>query len=207
MISTRSTMKACNELTFGETYVNRENFEAMQGFHAGNRKFAIGGADGKHGLLEYTTTHICYIQNCRLRPHWSKTFGVFDRVAVKLAGWGYRMMYYAASSIARTRASASLIALAATVSITSRGEITGSSAAPGLEDRGMRHLNQGGVADESRFRQLAASAHDRGYGRHQQQTHVSNAAGVNPALVRSLHDPTIVSIFGDTRTQLTACPR
>ena len=24
-------MKACNELTFGETYVNRENFEAMQG--------------------------------------------------------------------------------------------------------------------------------------------------------------------------------
>jgi lactaldehyde dehydrogenase/glycolaldehyde dehydrogenase len=59
----RTTMKACKELTFGETYINRENFEAMQGFHAGNRKSGIGGADGKHGLLEYTTTHICYIQN------------------------------------------------------------------------------------------------------------------------------------------------
>lgn len=58
----RTAMKACNELTFGETYVNRENFEAMQGFHAGNRKSGIGGADGKHGLLEYTTTHVCYIQ-------------------------------------------------------------------------------------------------------------------------------------------------
>lgn len=58
----RNVLKACNELTFGETYVNRENFEAMQGFHAGNRKSGIGGADGKHGLLEYTTTHICYIQ-------------------------------------------------------------------------------------------------------------------------------------------------
>ena len=48
----RNVLKACNELTFGETYVNRENFEAMQGFHAGNRKSGIGGADGKHGLLE-----------------------------------------------------------------------------------------------------------------------------------------------------------
>jgi hypothetical protein len=35
----------------------------MQGFHAGNRKSGIGGADGKHGLLEYTTTHICHVQN------------------------------------------------------------------------------------------------------------------------------------------------
>ena len=30
-----SAMRACNELRFGETYINRENFEAMQGFHAG----------------------------------------------------------------------------------------------------------------------------------------------------------------------------
>ena len=28
-------MRACNELRFGETYVNRENMENMQGFHAG----------------------------------------------------------------------------------------------------------------------------------------------------------------------------
>ena len=55
-------MRACNELKFGETYVNREHFEAMQGFHAGWRKSGIGGADGKHGLYEYLQTHVVYIQ-------------------------------------------------------------------------------------------------------------------------------------------------
>jgi len=55
-------MRACNEIKFGETYVNRENFEAMQGFHAGWRKSGIGGADGKHGLEEYLQTHVVYIQ-------------------------------------------------------------------------------------------------------------------------------------------------
>jgi len=54
-------MRACNELKFGETYVNRENFEAMQGFHAGWRKSGIGGADGKHGLEEYLQTHVVYM--------------------------------------------------------------------------------------------------------------------------------------------------
>lgn len=54
-------MRACNEIKFGETYVNRENFEAMQGFHAGWRKSGIGGADGKHGLDEYLGTHVVYI--------------------------------------------------------------------------------------------------------------------------------------------------
>lgn len=57
-----SALKAARELQFGETYVNRENFEAMQGFHAGRRKSGIGGADGKHGLLEFTETHTVYIQ-------------------------------------------------------------------------------------------------------------------------------------------------
>ena len=56
-------MRACNEIRFGETYVNRENFEAMQGFHAGWRKSGIGGADGKHGLYEYMQTHVVYIQH------------------------------------------------------------------------------------------------------------------------------------------------
>lgn len=55
-------MRACNEIKFGETYINRENFEAMQGFHAGWRKSGIGGADGKHGLEEYLQTHVIYIQ-------------------------------------------------------------------------------------------------------------------------------------------------
>jgi lactaldehyde dehydrogenase/glycolaldehyde dehydrogenase len=55
-------MRACQEIRFGETYINRENFEALQGFHAGWRKSGIGGADGKHGLYEFTQTHVVYIQ-------------------------------------------------------------------------------------------------------------------------------------------------
>lgn len=55
-------LKAARELSFGETYINRENFEAMQGFHAGNRKSGIGGADGRHGVLEHTSTQVVYIQ-------------------------------------------------------------------------------------------------------------------------------------------------
>lgn len=57
-----SAMKAVRELQFGETYINREHFEAMQGFHAGRRKSGIGGADGKHGLYEFTETHVVYLQ-------------------------------------------------------------------------------------------------------------------------------------------------
>ncbi|EIX1616140.1 aldehyde dehydrogenase, partial [Cronobacter sakazakii] len=56
--SLATAMKAINGLKFGETYINRENFEAMQGFHAGWRKSGIGGADGKHGLHEYLQTQV-----------------------------------------------------------------------------------------------------------------------------------------------------
>jgi lactaldehyde dehydrogenase/glycolaldehyde dehydrogenase len=56
-------LKACRQIRFGETYINRENFEAMQGFHAGWRKSGIGGADGKHGLYEFTQTHVVYLQS------------------------------------------------------------------------------------------------------------------------------------------------
>jgi len=55
-------MRAANEIKFGETYVNRENFEAMQGFHAGWRKSGMGGDDGKHGVEEFTNTHVVYLQ-------------------------------------------------------------------------------------------------------------------------------------------------
>jgi lactaldehyde dehydrogenase/glycolaldehyde dehydrogenase len=55
-------MKAANEIKFGETYINRENFEAIQAFHAGWRKSGIGGADGRHGLYENLQTHVVYIQ-------------------------------------------------------------------------------------------------------------------------------------------------
>jgi len=57
-----TTMKALRQLKFGETYVNRENFEAMQGFHAGWRKSGVGGADGKHGLEEFLQTHVAYLE-------------------------------------------------------------------------------------------------------------------------------------------------
>ena len=56
-------MKAIRGLKFGETYINRENFEAMQGFHAGWRKSGIGGADGRHGLNEYLQTQMVYLQS------------------------------------------------------------------------------------------------------------------------------------------------
>jgi lactaldehyde dehydrogenase/glycolaldehyde dehydrogenase len=55
-------LRACQEIRFGETYINRDNFEAMQGFHAGWRKSGIGGADGKHGLYEFLQTHVVYMQ-------------------------------------------------------------------------------------------------------------------------------------------------
>ncbi|ALJ06372.1 aldehyde dehydrogenase [Pseudalgibacter alginicilyticus] len=55
-------MHACEELEFGETYVNREHFEAIQGFHAGWKKSGVGGADGKHGMEEYLQTKVIYAQ-------------------------------------------------------------------------------------------------------------------------------------------------
>lgn len=57
-----NVLRATKELQFGEVYVNRENFEAIQGFHAGWRKSGIGGADGKHGLEEYLQTKVVYMQ-------------------------------------------------------------------------------------------------------------------------------------------------
>ncbi len=58
-----SAFRAVRDLKFGETYINRENFEAMQGYHAGRKKSGIGGADGKHGLYEFTETHVVYLNH------------------------------------------------------------------------------------------------------------------------------------------------
>lgn len=55
-------MRACKEIKFGETYINRANMEALNCFHAGVRKSGIGGADGKHGFYEYMQTHMVYVQ-------------------------------------------------------------------------------------------------------------------------------------------------
>ena len=59
--NTDTMMKALNKIHFGETYVNREHFEAYQGFHQGVRKSGIGGDDGERGLDEFLETHICYV--------------------------------------------------------------------------------------------------------------------------------------------------
>jgi lactaldehyde dehydrogenase/glycolaldehyde dehydrogenase len=56
-------LKVSNRLQFGETYINRENGEAYQGFHAGRKKSGIGGADGKHGFYEYMETQTVYIEH------------------------------------------------------------------------------------------------------------------------------------------------
>lgn len=58
----RHIERARTELLFGETYINRFHFEAIQGFHAGWRKSGVGGADGKHGLKEYLATKVVYVQ-------------------------------------------------------------------------------------------------------------------------------------------------
>lgn len=57
-----SIMHACNELKFGETFVNRENGEAFHAYHAGWRHSGIGGDDGKHGLNDYLQKHVVYMQ-------------------------------------------------------------------------------------------------------------------------------------------------
>lgn len=57
-----TVMQAVDDLAFGETYVNREHFEGIQGFHAGWRKSGIGGADGKHGLYEYLQSQVVYVR-------------------------------------------------------------------------------------------------------------------------------------------------
>ena len=59
--STDVMMRALNEIKFGETYVNREHFEAFQGFHAGVRQSGLGGDDGEHGLEEFLETQVCYV--------------------------------------------------------------------------------------------------------------------------------------------------
>ncbi|MDN2453159.1 aldehyde dehydrogenase [Lactobacillus sp. UCMA15818] len=65
-----NTLRAVKELEFGETYVNRFNFEAMNGFHSGWRNSGLGGDDGRHGLEEFLNTHVIY-----LKAHPEDTLG------------------------------------------------------------------------------------------------------------------------------------
>lgn len=55
-------MRLTNGLRFGETFVNRENFEAVQGYHAGFRKSGLGGTDGRHGVEDFLSTQVVYME-------------------------------------------------------------------------------------------------------------------------------------------------
>ncbi|WCJ51534.1 aldehyde dehydrogenase [Lentilactobacillus buchneri] len=57
-----NAMRAANELEDGETYINRFNFEAMNGSHSGWKESGIGGDDGRHGIEEFLNTHVIYLQ-------------------------------------------------------------------------------------------------------------------------------------------------
>jgi lactaldehyde dehydrogenase/glycolaldehyde dehydrogenase len=54
-------MKAVNEVSFGEIYVNRIGPEALQGYHVGFRESGPGGDDGSHGLESYLRKKTVYV--------------------------------------------------------------------------------------------------------------------------------------------------
>lgn len=56
-----TVMLFSNNIEFGELYVNRQQGEAYQGFHAGWKKSGVGGDDGRHGLEEFYQTRTVYL--------------------------------------------------------------------------------------------------------------------------------------------------
>ncbi|MEG0258391.1 MAG: aldehyde dehydrogenase [Lysinibacillus sp.] len=61
--SYQAVMTLTKELEFGEVYVNRQQGEAYQGYHAGWKKSGIGGDDGRHGFeefLQHKTVYLSY---------------------------------------------------------------------------------------------------------------------------------------------------
>ncbi len=57
-----AALQANRELRIRETSINRERFEAMEGYHDGRCRSGIGGTDGNHGLYENTEAHMAHIQ-------------------------------------------------------------------------------------------------------------------------------------------------
>ncbi len=60
--SYRTALRFANEMESGELYINRQQGEAYQGFHAGWKHSGIGGDDGKHGLDAYLRTRVVYMK-------------------------------------------------------------------------------------------------------------------------------------------------
>ena len=55
-------MELTTNLECGEVYVNRQQGEAYQGFHAGWKQSGIGGDDGKHGFEEFLQIKTVYLK-------------------------------------------------------------------------------------------------------------------------------------------------
>ena len=56
-----TVMLFANNIEFGELYVNRQQGEAYQGYHAGWKHSGIGGDDGKHGIEEFLKMRTVYL--------------------------------------------------------------------------------------------------------------------------------------------------
>jgi lactaldehyde dehydrogenase/glycolaldehyde dehydrogenase len=55
-------MELTTKLECGEVYVNRQQGEAYQGYHAGWKQSGIGGDDGKHGFEEFLQIKTVYLK-------------------------------------------------------------------------------------------------------------------------------------------------
>lgn len=54
--------KVANSIETGELYINRQQGEAINGYHAGWKKSGIGGDDGRHGMEEFLQTRVVYLK-------------------------------------------------------------------------------------------------------------------------------------------------
>jgi lactaldehyde dehydrogenase/glycolaldehyde dehydrogenase len=56
-----TVMRFANAIEAGELYVNRQQGEAYQGYHAGWKLSGIGGDDGRHGMEAFLKTRVVYL--------------------------------------------------------------------------------------------------------------------------------------------------
>jgi lactaldehyde dehydrogenase / glycolaldehyde dehydrogenase len=54
-------LRAVQELSFGEVYINRVGPEEVNGYHIGYRESGLGGDDGPHGLDHYSRRQTVYL--------------------------------------------------------------------------------------------------------------------------------------------------
>jgi lactaldehyde dehydrogenase / glycolaldehyde dehydrogenase len=56
-----TALQACDDLEFGEVYVNEIGPEQVQGFHHGWKQSGLGGEDGEHGYQRYVQHKTLYL--------------------------------------------------------------------------------------------------------------------------------------------------